>query len=82
MTTPLGTHLAELGVLQNGIEKNFVGVNIFSCEVSEHGDVLRTVGKRQFYLHRVIVSVGKGTILGDILDRRAFLQGGLFAVNL
>ena len=44
MTTPLGTHLAELGVLQNGIEKVFVCVNIFSCEVSEYSDVLWTLG--------------------------------------
>ncbi len=39
-----GTHFTELGVLRNSIEKDFVGVNIFSCEVSEHCDVLRTLG--------------------------------------
>ncbi|MBP3739392.1 MAG: hypothetical protein J6I72_10140 [Muribaculaceae bacterium] len=39
-----GTHLSELGVLQNSIEKDFVCVNIFSCEVSEHSDVLWTLG--------------------------------------
>ena len=39
-----GNHLSELGVLQNGIEKDFVCVNIFSCEASEHCDVLRTLG--------------------------------------
>ena len=68
MTTPLGTHLTELGVLQNGIEKDFVCVYIFSCEVSEHCDVLRTLGKRQFNLQRVIVSVGKRPILRHVFD--------------
>ena len=63
-----GTHLSELGVLQNGIEKDFVGINIFSCEVSEHGDVLRTLGKRQFNLQRVIVRVSKDAVLGNVFD--------------
>ena len=58
-----GTHLSELGVLQNGIEKDFVCVNIFSCEVSEHCDVLRALGKRQLNLQRVVVRVGKDTVL-------------------
>ena len=57
------THFTELGVLQNGIEKDFVCVNIFSCEVSEHSDVLRTLGKRQFNLQRVVVGIREDTVL-------------------
>lgn len=39
-----GAHLAELGVLQHRVKEDVVGVNIFSCEVPGHSDVLRTLG--------------------------------------
>lgn len=62
-----GTHLAELGVLQHRVKEDLFAVNILSGEVSEDIDVLRTPGKRQFYLHAVIVRVGKNAVLGNIL---------------
>ena len=58
----------ELGALQHRVKEDFVGVNILACEVSEHGDVLRTLGQRQFNLQRVIVSVGKRPILRHVFD--------------
>ena len=48
--------------------KDFVGVNIFSCEVSERSDVLRTLGKRQLNLQRVIVCISKDTVLRNVFD--------------
>ena len=61
-----GTYLTKLGILQNSIEKDFVCVNIFSCEVSKHSDVLWTLGKRQLNLQRVVVRISKDTVLRNV----------------
>lgn len=57
-----GSNFAEISALQNGVEKDFVGVKIFSCEVSEHVDVLRAPCQRQFDFQRIIVCVDEQTI--------------------